>query len=263
MIPHHPSRRRFAAEGCGFETSLWPSSSFDKLRMRPSVRPQPHGEEARRAVSNHGVGSCVSLYRAYAFAGTALPSTAGCRFKVHCNAIDAVSKMGGGRPIVEDVTEVTSAICTMNLCADHSVAPVHGRLHAAFDRPVEAWPARAALKFSLGFKERLTATRTGERTGPLLQKQRATPRSLCSVSAHDVILRGCQHPSPFALGTRKWKRLRAHVRFKPILLSWAGGLHAGPKSLPLSPLSLCFSSSISPLRDFHPELPYPQADMKA
>ncbi len=76
MKPHHPSRRAFGppqdeASRRAFgllqhEASrrrLRLFSSFGKRRMRRCVRPQPHGEEAPRAVSNHGGRGCVSFVR--------------------------------------------------------------------------------------------------------------------------------------------------------------------------------------------------------
>src|SRR5271165_4879659 len=66
------------------------------------------------------------------------------RREIHGDAIDAIAQMGGRRPILEHMAEMTAAAAAMHLGADHSVASVARSLDRAGERIVEARPAGAA-----------------------------------------------------------------------------------------------------------------------
>src|ERR1700722_16272747 len=99
----------------------------------------------------------------------------------------------------------------MHLGARHTHAAIDARLHAAFDRRIEARPAGAALELGLALEQGLSAARANEGPQPLLVQASAAARPLGSVSAHDVILLGGQNFSPFGVGVGDGEVVLFHV----------------------------------------------------
>src|SRR5208283_5916774 len=105
--------------------------------------------------------------------------------EVHRHAVDAVAQMRRRRAVLEDVAEMAAAAAAMHLGAHHAVAAIGRGLDRAGHRIFEARPAGAALEFLLGGEQRLTAAGAGKRAGTLLVIERAAPRRLGAVPAHD------------------------------------------------------------------------------
>ncbi len=71
------------------------------------------------------------------------------RVEDQAKAVDAVAQSGRLRAVVEDVAEMSAAAAAMHLGADHAVGAILGLADIAFDRLVEARPARAALELGV------------------------------------------------------------------------------------------------------------------
>src|ERR1700722_549030 len=88
----------------------------------------------------------------------------------------------------------------MHFGARHAHAAVDARLHAAFDRRIEARPAGAAFELGLALEQGLSAAGAYEGPRPLLVQESATARPLGAVAAHDIVLLGAQDLAPFGVG---------------------------------------------------------------
>src|SRR5262245_34709257 len=118
------------------------------------------------------------------------------RFEFQRHTVDAVTKSGRRRAVLEDVTEVAAAIVTVHLRAHHSPGAIGGRTNRALQRCEEAGPSGSALEFAIGDEEPLPTRNAGESTRPMLVQQRARTGTLRRVPAKHSVLLGRQLAAP-------------------------------------------------------------------
>lgn len=127
-------------------------------------------------------------------------------------SVHAESEAGGGRAVVEHVTEVSIAFSTKDFGADHVVGAVGLEPDAvAGDRFVERWPAGAAVELGVGGEEVEVAADAVIGSGALLVEVDATECGLGAFGAKNLVLLLGQLLLPFGVGEN-------HL----ILALWAG-----------------------------------------
>src|SRR6478735_2342393 len=95
---------------------------------------------------------------------------------------------------------MAAAIGAMHLGADHAELAVFAGLDRAFQRLVEARPARTALELLAGFEQLLAAAGAGEGAGALLEVERAGAGPLRAMAAQDLVLLRRQPLAPLRVG---------------------------------------------------------------
>src|ERR1700752_80868 len=138
------------------------------------------------------------------------PSSLG--LEIHRHAVDAIAQSGRRRAVGEDMAEVTAAAAAMAFGADHAVGAVLRFLDRARLRVVEARPAGPALELLLRLEQLLPAARASKGAGALLVVERAAPRPLAAMLAHDVKLLGGQDLAPLGLGVGDGIGLHVHAQ---------------------------------------------------
>ena len=160
----------------------------------------------------------------------------------HRYAVHAIAKPGRSRAIIEDMSQMTGASCTMNLGAFHTKAIVAVLADGVRKVVVKTRPARAAVEFSRGRIERERTSSTCERAFAVLLIERTCIGVFgrCS-SEHGVSLR--REPlAPFRVGEMKCGGYSRHSRgiigaYQPPCERAEGCSCAKPKELAASRLS--------------------------
>src|SRR6202043_1978031 len=134
------------------------------------------------------------------------------RMKLQGEAVHAVAQAGRLRPIVENVTEVTTAAAAMNFGPQHPEGAVFGLADGIFKRLPKTRPAGAALIFRFRGEQRQIAAGAGEDALAMLLEQRAAPRAFGAFLAQDFILLRRQLRAPFCIGLFDLEFLRGICR---------------------------------------------------
>ena len=70
-----------------------------------------------------------------------------CGDEVQRHAIDAIALVGGRRPIIENMSEVTATGGAVDFRSHHAEAPIQGRFHRSSNGIIEARPAGSTFEF--------------------------------------------------------------------------------------------------------------------
>jgi hypothetical protein len=122
--------------------------------------------------------------------------------------INAVPEPGRGRPIFENMAQMTATLAAVGFRANHPKTAVRRGLDRALEWGEKAGPSRAALELALSLEQRLTAADTAESAGPVLAEQCAGSGRLGGMTTQDRILLRCEYSPPllvcFLYGERHW-----------------------------------------------------------
>src|ERR1700722_685369 len=122
------------------------------------------------------------------------------RMKLQRESVHAVAQAGRLRPIVENVTEVTTAAAAVNFGPQYPEGAIFMLAHRVVERLPKTRPAGAALKFRCRGEQRQIAAGAGEDALAMLLEKRARPRAFGAFLAQDFILLRRQLRAPFRVG---------------------------------------------------------------
>src|SRR5579863_8711899 len=139
---------------------------------------------------------------------------AGLAFRLEAQgcAVHAVALARGARPVREDMPEMAVAPRAVHLGALHVIGLVARGAHSARERPIEARPARAAVKLRVRLEQGLSAARAAKDAGPMLIIERARARALRTMTAQHPVLLGGQRALPLGLRLLHGRRRGARAR---------------------------------------------------